>query len=152
MSITFLKPFSECDVDDGSSSCCCWADSKSAAAFLGLDLEEYSLEDTLTGCKAGKGQLHISTVGRLNQVLERHGRILVKNCSSMFESSCQDLEFAVDSKRLLSSSDEDNLQSLIAKAFLTASWVSLYYYCSPVKMKNHFVSFIEENPKNNHLR
>ncbi|XP_057793965.1 CST complex subunit CTC1 isoform X2 [Salvia miltiorrhiza] len=118
----FRIPFAGFIIDDGSSSCCCWADSETAATFLGLDSEEYSLKDTLTGYKAGKGQLVISTVGRLNQALERHGRIMVKNCSSMFDSSCQDLEFAVDSKRSLSSSDEDNLRSLVTKAILTASW------------------------------
>ncbi|XP_042018018.1 CST complex subunit CTC1-like isoform X2 [Salvia splendens] len=109
-------------IDDGSSSCCCWADSENAATVLGLDLEEYSLKVTLMGYKAGKGQRRISTVSRLNQALERHGRISVKNCSSMFDSSCQDLEFVVESKRSLSRSDEDNLQSLITNALLTTSW------------------------------
>ncbi|KAL1539556.1 CST complex subunit CTC1-like isoform X1 [Salvia divinorum] len=118
----FGIPFAGFIIDDGSSSCCCWADSEIAATVLGLDLEEYSLKDTLMGYKAGKGQRHISTVSRLNQALERHGRISVKNCSSMFDSSCQDLEFVVESKRSLSSSDEDNLQILITKALLTTSW------------------------------
>lgn len=117
-----LNSLSECDVDDGSSSCCCWTDSEIAATVLGLDLEEYSLKDTLMGYKAGKGKRHISTVSRLNQALERHGRISVKNCSSLFDSSCQD--FVVESKRSLSSSDEDILQSLITKALLTTSWVN----------------------------
>ncbi|KAL0438659.1 UNVERIFIED_CONTAM: CST complex subunit CTC1 [Sesamum latifolium] len=32
--------------DDGSSSCCCWADSERAAALLGLESEEILLEET----------------------------------------------------------------------------------------------------------
>ncbi|KAH6776509.1 hypothetical protein C2S52_014070 [Perilla frutescens var. hirtella] len=118
----FGIPFAGFIVDDGSSSCCCWADSERAAAFLDLDSEEYKAGDTLGRYKAGKEQLHISTVGRLNEVLEKHGRISMKNCGSMYDSSCQDLEFSVKSDRSISSSDEDVLHSLVSKALLGASW------------------------------
>lgn len=127
MSIFFLNgSLFQCAVDDGSSSCCCWADSERAAAFLGLESEEYLLEDSPENfgrCKAGKGQSYSSTVGHLNQLLEQHGRIVVKNYGSIFDSSCQDLTFSVNSDRLISSSDEDVLRSLITNAFFSTSWV-----------------------------
>lgn len=88
-----------CGVDDASGTCCCWVDSERAAAFLGLESQEYLL-----------------------QVLEQHGRIVVKNYGDMFDSSCHDLTFSVE--RFLSSCDEEVLGSLISNALFSTSWVS----------------------------
>ncbi|KAI3465390.1 hypothetical protein Pfo_022053 [Paulownia fortunei] len=121
----FGIPFAGFVMDDGSSSCCCWADSERAAALLGLESEGYLLEgsaETFGRSKAGKGQPHGSIIGHLNQILEQHGRVVVKNYGSIFDSSCQDLAFSVDSDRLISSSDEDLLGSLITNSFFSTSW------------------------------
>ncbi|KAL0360789.1 UNVERIFIED_CONTAM: CST complex subunit CTC1 [Sesamum radiatum] len=111
--------------DDGSSSCCCWADSERAAALLRLESEEILLEETAETfgrSKAGRGQQYNSTVSHLDKILEQHGSIVVKNYGSIFDSSCQDLAFSVGSGRSISSSEQDLLRSLTAKAFLSTSW------------------------------
>ncbi|PIN11238.1 hypothetical protein CDL12_16164 [Handroanthus impetiginosus] len=95
-------PFAGFVMDDGSSSCCCWADSESAAALLGP--------------KDDKGPSYSSTIIRLNQILEKHSRVVVKNCGSIYDPSCQELPFSVDPNRLITSSDEDILTSLIVNA------------------------------------
>lgn len=92
-----------CGVDDASGSCCCWVES---AAFLGLASQEYLL-----------------------QVLEKHERIVVKNYGDIFDSSCHDLTFCVESAEgILSTCDEFVLGSLISSpALFTTSWVSTRY-------------------------
>ncbi|KAL2545822.1 CST complex subunit CTC1 [Forsythia ovata] len=62
---------------------------------------------------ATMGLARISSIGHLNKILKRHGQVVVKNYGSMFDSSCQYLTFSVDSEKLISSSDEDLLRSLI---------------------------------------
>ncbi|KAL0325645.1 UNVERIFIED_CONTAM: CST complex subunit CTC1 [Sesamum radiatum] len=111
--------------DDGSSSCCCWADSERAAALLGLESEEILLEETAEAfgrSKAGRGQQYNSTVNHVDKILEQHGRVVAKNYGSVFDSSCQDLAFSVGSGRSISSSEQDILRSLTTKAFLSTSW------------------------------
>ncbi|KAL2455141.1 conserved telomere maintenance component 1 [Abeliophyllum distichum] len=112
-------------LDDGSSSCCCWADCETAVALLGLHCEEYSREsyaETFGRSKATMGLARSSSIGRLNKILTRHGQVVVKNYGSMFDSSCQDLTFSVDSEKLISSSDEDLLRSLIIGACFSTVW------------------------------
>ncbi|KAL0288373.1 UNVERIFIED_CONTAM: CST complex subunit CTC1 [Sesamum angustifolium] len=118
-------PFAGFVMDDGSSSCCCWADSERAAALLGLESEEILLEETAETfgrSKAGRGQQYNSTVNHVDKILEQHGRVVAKNYGSMFDSSCQDLAFSVGSGRSISSSEQDILRSLTTKAFLSTSW------------------------------
>ncbi|CAA0811904.1 Unknown protein [Striga hermonthica] len=118
-------PFAGFVIDDGSSCCCCWADSERAAMLLGLEPKEHLLQDsaeTLGVSKSGTGSQCSSTINQLNQMLEKHGRIVVKNYGSLFDSSCQDLSFSVGSDGLIGSSDEDLLRSLIADAISSVSW------------------------------
>ncbi|CAA2996160.1 CST complex subunit CTC1 isoform X1 [Olea europaea subsp. europaea] len=58
----------------------------------------------------------------LNKILTRHGQVVVKNYGSVFDSSCQDLAFSVDSDDLVSSSDENLLRSLIISACFSTFW------------------------------
>ncbi|GER36343.1 CST complex subunit CTC1 [Striga asiatica] len=118
-------PFAGFVIDDGSSCCCCWADSERAAMLLGLEPKEYLLQDsaeTFGLSKSGTGPQCSSTINQLNQMLEKHGRIVVKNYGSVFDSSCQDLSFSVGSDGLIGSSGEDFIRSLIADAISSVSW------------------------------
>ncbi|PIN11237.1 hypothetical protein CDL12_16163 [Handroanthus impetiginosus] len=112
-------PFAGFVMDDGSSSCCCWANSESAAALLGLESKQFLLQDSAETSgrpKDDKGPPYNSTIVRLNQILEKHSRVVVKNYGSIYDSSCQELSFSVDPNRLITSSDEDILTSLITNA------------------------------------
>ncbi|KAG8389990.1 hypothetical protein BUALT_Bualt01G0036800 [Buddleja alternifolia] len=102
-------------LDDGSSSCCCWANSDTAAALLGLDSEASA--ETSGRYKTGIG----STVTHLNQIMEKHSKVVVKNYGSVFDSLSQELAFSVGSDKLICSSDEDLLRSLIINASFSTS-------------------------------
>ncbi|GFP86506.1 cst complex subunit ctc1 [Phtheirospermum japonicum] len=115
---TFGFPFAGFVMDDGSSSCCCWTDSERAAALLGLEPEEHLLKDSAETFGRSKAGI----INQLNQMLERYGRVVVKNYGSVFDSSCQDLVFSVDSDGLISNLDEDHLRSLITNAVFSTSW------------------------------
>ncbi|KZV28878.1 hypothetical protein F511_13673 [Dorcoceras hygrometricum] len=108
-------------LDDGSSSCCCWADSEEAATLLGLDCEEFSdnisSTEIVTKPQTGPWLPYRSTMGRLKQILKRHPRIVAQNYGTMPDSSCQDLTFSVDSNTLINSSDDYLLRSLIGNVF-----------------------------------
>ncbi|KAL3655225.1 hypothetical protein CASFOL_001011 [Castilleja foliolosa] len=115
---TFGIPLAGFVMDDGSSSCCCWANSERAAALLGLEPEEHLQKDSAE--TFGKSKAGI--INQLNQMLERYGRVVVKNYGSVFDSSCQDLAFSVGSDGLLSTLDEDHLRSLITNVVFSTSW------------------------------
>nr|GMD89025.1 CST complex subunit CTC1 isoform X1 [Ipomoea batatas] len=111
-------------LDDGSSSCCCWANCERAAAFLGLHSKEHckACEKSLWNSRKSRKDKNCSSIGcRLNKVIKRHGRVVVKNHGSKSDPSLQDLTFAVNSDEIISSSDEDFLRSLILKACSSTS-------------------------------
>ncbi|CAN4085042.1 unnamed protein product [Withania somnifera] len=108
-------------LDDGSSSCCCWASWERAAFILGLNDEEVSGEayaktrnkSRKTRKKRASGSLAIS---RLRRIMKRYGRVLVRNQDSSFVSSCQNLVFSANPEKIINSSERDFFQSLILKA------------------------------------
>ncbi|XP_073142010.1 CST complex subunit CTC1 isoform X2 [Henckelia pumila] len=119
-------PFAGFVLDDGSSSCCCWADSEKAATLLGLDCEEFSQNisssEMVAKSQTGSWLPRSSTIGRLKQILKRHQRIVAKNYGAMLDSSCQDLTFSSDSNTLINSSDDYLLRSLIGNACFSKFW------------------------------
>ncbi|KAL9172439.1 hypothetical protein ABFS82_03G047100 [Erythranthe guttata] len=117
----FGIPFAGFIIDDGSSSCCCWVDSERAKALLGLEFEDHLRKDSAESFGRSKARKR-SNIGRLNRVLERHNRIVVKNYGHIFDPSSQQLAFLVNSDKSLRSSDEDLLRNSINYAFLRPSW------------------------------
>lgn len=108
-------------LDDGSSSCCCWASWEKAAVFLGLHDEEVTgeayAETRKKSRKTRKMQAYSSLAfSCLRRIMKRHGRVTVRNQASKFDSSCQDLVFSAKSQKIISSLDRDFFQSLILKA------------------------------------
>lgn len=90
--------------DDGSSSCCCWANAGSAATLLRLD-EEFS------------------TCYHIGKILKNYKRITVKNHGSFIDSPYQDV-VSVTSGNALCSSDENLLKFIIFNACVGRIWVS----------------------------
>ncbi|KAL8230888.1 hypothetical protein R6Q57_000666 [Mikania cordata] len=111
-------------MDDGSSSCCCWTDNENAVKVLGF--HEWSSH------KRFRGRLHTSnnkkleacsyTMSRLSDILNQHGRIVIKNQGSMSDSSYLDAAVSVDSDNVLKESDEQFLKSLIIQACSSNTW------------------------------
>ncbi|KAI8549836.1 hypothetical protein RHMOL_Rhmol06G0056300 [Rhododendron molle] len=111
-------------IDDGSSSWCCWTNSEKAAILLRLH-EEFSHENhtrSTRGSKITRVDEARGPLRHLDKILQKHGRVIVKNYGSMFDSSAQDLTFSVTSNTIFSSSDEDLLKFLILKACFSTLW------------------------------
>ncbi|KAF3634880.1 hypothetical protein FXO38_24920 [Capsicum annuum] len=120
-SFVFDIPLAGFILDDGSSSCCCWASWDRAAAFLGLldvvVLGEAYAKTRKKSRKTRKKQACSSlAVSRLRRIMKRYGRVTVRNQASTFNSSCQDLVFSAKPEKILNSLDRDFFQSLILKA------------------------------------
>lgn len=114
--------------DDGSSSWCCWTNSEKAAILLRLH-DEFSHENhtrSTRGSKIIRADEARGPLRHLDKILQKHGRVIVKNYGSMFDSSAQDLTFSVTSNTIFSSSDEDLLKFLILKACFSTLWVRSY--------------------------
>ncbi|KAA8537704.1 hypothetical protein F0562_027306 [Nyssa sinensis] len=106
-------------LDDGSSSCCCWANSERAATLLRLHEEiphKYLDRSYWSSNKIETNRACNTAVHQVDKILKKHGRVIVKNHGSMFDSSCQDLTFSVGSDNVFSSSDEDLLKFIILNA------------------------------------
>ncbi|PSS31397.1 CST complex subunit like [Actinidia chinensis var. chinensis] len=112
-------------LEDGSSSCCCWTNSDRAATLLRLQ-DEFSHENTGISIRGPKkcrdDEARGSSIHDLYKVVEKHGRVIVKNYGSMFDSSHQDLTFSVNSDTVFSSSDEDLLKYVILNACFGTFW------------------------------
>lgn len=72
-----------------------------------------------------RGEANGFSVGHLNKILREHGRVVVKNYGSMFDSSFLDLTFSVDHAESFGSSNENLLRCLIMNACFSTLWVSL---------------------------
>ncbi|KAM1133584.1 hypothetical protein ACFX19_043527 [Malus domestica] len=113
-------------LDDGSSPCCCWANSERAATLLRL-YEEFPVSAFDTSGWTFKwmrknNNASSATVYHLDRILKNHDRITVKNFGSMFESSYQDLTVSVSSENALSSYDENLLKFIIFHACFSKIW------------------------------
>ncbi|XP_031401543.1 LOW QUALITY PROTEIN: CST complex subunit CTC1 [Punica granatum] len=117
----FNIPIAAFVVEDGSSSCVCWANGEQASTLL-------RLSETLPRTALGSSYWALKWVGggnntcgssyySLERILKKHGRITMKNYGSSIES-CQDLSFSVSSENVLSNSDESLLQYVIFNACL----------------------------------
>lgn len=122
--ILFYSPF----VDDGSSSCCCWANAERAATLLRLHekLPQRTFDSNdwrLKGFKTDNSVCN-SIIFQLERILKNHDRITVKNYGSFFDSSNQDLAVSVSSENALSSSDESFIKLVVYNACFGTLWVS----------------------------
>ncbi|BBG94975.1 conserved telomere maintenance component 1 [Prunus dulcis] len=112
--------------DDGSSPCCCWANSERAATLLRL-YEDFPLSAfegsgwTLKWVRKGDNACS-ATMYHLERILKNHDRITVKNFGSMFDSSYQDLAVSVSSDNALSSHDENLIKFIIFNACFSKFW------------------------------
>ncbi|KAK7405405.1 hypothetical protein VNO78_06677 [Psophocarpus tetragonolobus] len=90
-------------LEDGSSSCCCWASAERAATLLRLHEE-------------------LSTSHHLGRILKNHKRITVKNHGLYIDAPYQNLIVSVTSGNALCSSDENLLKLIIFNACVGAIW------------------------------
>ncbi|XP_021910975.1 CST complex subunit CTC1-like isoform X2 [Carica papaya] len=113
-------------LDDGSSTCFCWANAERAATLLRLreELPQTVLE--YCGCtlkwvgidKTARG----SIMYHLGRILEKHKRITVKTHGSMADSSFPELTVFASSDNKLTSSDENLLKFIVLHACFCISW------------------------------
>ncbi|CAJ1978407.1 unnamed protein product [Sphenostylis stenocarpa] len=90
-------------LEDGSSSCCCWARAERAATLLRLPEE-------------------LTTSHHLGRILKRHKRITVKSHGLYIDSPYQDHIVSVTSGNALCSSDENILKLIIFNACIGGIW------------------------------
>ncbi|CAK8561445.1 unnamed protein product [Lathyrus sativus] len=110
--------------DDGSSSCCCWANAERAATLLRLQEEP-------------------TTSYHLGRILKKHKRITVKNCGSFIDFPYQDLVVSVVSGDALNSSDENLIKYIIFNACVGRTWnlvASLMDSEEVTQLKNEYVT------------
>ncbi|KAF5792386.1 putative CST complex subunit CTC1 protein [Helianthus annuus] len=109
-------------MDDGSSSCCCWADTETAMTLLGshkwsphkrTKRSSYKPDKKLEACGY--------SMSRMSDILNQNGRVVIKNHGSVFDS-CLDAAVSVDSDGALKESDEQFLKALILQACCSNTW------------------------------
>ncbi|XP_037493187.1 CST complex subunit CTC1 isoform X2 [Jatropha curcas] len=113
-------------LDDGSFTCCCWANAERAATLLRLHEELPPRAFESSGCTLKWVGINKScwksTMFHLDRILRKHGRITVRNYGSIIESSYQDLKVSVSSENSLSSSDENLLKFIVLNACFGTFW------------------------------
>ncbi|MED6146720.1 hypothetical protein PIB30_037260 [Stylosanthes scabra] len=102
-SIVFDIPIAVFLLDDGSSTCCCWANAERAAALLRLHEEP-------------------TTSHKLGRILKNYQKITVKNHGSFIDSPYQDLAVSVTSGNTFCNSDENLLKFIIFNACVGRVW------------------------------
>ncbi|XP_076904587.1 CST complex subunit CTC1-like [Bidens hawaiensis] len=117
-------PFAGFIMDDGSSSCCCWTDTKTVLTLLGS--REWSphkrSRTSLHKAKRKKLEACGDTMSRLSDILNQNGRVVIKNNGSVSDSSCLDAVISVDSECVIKESDEQFLKGLILQVSSSNSW------------------------------
>ncbi|CAA6660144.1 unnamed protein product [Spirodela intermedia] len=98
--------------DDGSSLCCCWADSGRAKTML--QLEESACQSFSSG--HGDNQTQVTVGYLLKKMLKNHRRITLRNFGAKVDSPLVDATFSVDSRKVLSPFDQDALKFVILHA------------------------------------
>ncbi|XP_042495494.1 CST complex subunit CTC1 [Macadamia integrifolia] len=105
-------------LDDGSSTCCLWANAERAAKLLRLN-EETSVSyfsSSYSTLRSGSNKVPSSTIYHLQKILKKHKRVAVKNQGPMLDTSCRELLFSVASDKVFSSSDENVIKFIILNA------------------------------------
>ncbi|KAF9687595.1 hypothetical protein SADUNF_Sadunf02G0109700 [Salix dunnii] len=119
-------PLASFVLDDGSSSCYCWANAERAATLLRLHEELPMRAFESSGCTLKWVGINKSswktTIYHLERMLKKHHRIVVKNHGSLVDSSYQDLNVSVSSDDDLSSSDDNLLKFIIFHACIGTFW------------------------------
>ncbi|KAG9133204.1 hypothetical protein Leryth_024624 [Lithospermum erythrorhizon] len=102
-------------LDSGTSSYCCWANHETAAVLLKLRVEkcEFKSCNANASKQSRKKEACGSTIQRLHKILQKYGRIVVKNDGPVHDSLCHDLTISVSSEKIISHSDENILRCLI---------------------------------------
>ncbi|KAJ4963941.1 hypothetical protein NE237_023880 [Protea cynaroides] len=112
-------------LDDGSSTCCLWANAERAAKLLRLH-EETSVSSFgssySTLRRTGGNKAPSTTIYHLWKILKKHNRVTVKNHGSTLDSSCQELLFSATSDKVFSSSDENAMKFIILNACCGVVW------------------------------
>lgn len=126
--VTLFFPFAL--IDDGSSTCCCWANGERAATLLRLH-EELPLRAFVSSgctlqCVGVDKSFTKSTMFHLERILRKNSRITVRNHGSIVDSSYQDLTVSVSSENALSTSDENLLKFIVFNSCFGTFWVSIY--------------------------
>ncbi|XP_068656334.1 CST complex subunit CTC1 isoform X2 [Aristolochia californica] len=105
-------------LDDGSSSCSCWADAENATALLRLnETSSKVFNDSCCSLKWTNINKTLKTTGNLlEKMLNKHQRVTVKKYRKLLDSTSLDLMFSVDSSKELSSHDENLLKFVILNA------------------------------------
>ncbi|CAN1819657.1 CST complex subunit CTC1 [Linum perenne] len=103
-------------LDDGSSSCFCWADGERAASILRIHeklhlraLGGYSLKWIANGSVNSK-------MYHLERIIKKHNRVTVKNLGAMADFSNQEVTVSVNSDIPLSAFDENLLKFVVFNA------------------------------------
>ncbi|KAJ1289501.1 hypothetical protein BS78_02G169100 [Paspalum vaginatum] len=117
-------------LDDGSSLCCCWADD--ARAELLLRLQEIAHLDASVNLKLSKGgnstKSHYTIGCCLEKMLKKHTRVTVKNCGTIPDFSCRDLDASSVSDKVLTRLEDKLLKFIILNACWKGNLVSLSIY------------------------
>ncbi|KAG0479698.1 hypothetical protein HPP92_010556 [Vanilla planifolia] len=110
-------PISGFLLDDGSSLCCCWADAESAKMLLRLE-EVFCQLFFLHGADSvGRTDAYHDTIGyRLEMMLKKHVKIIVRNNRNVPDDSLMDFTFSADSDEVLSNAEECLLRYIIINA------------------------------------
>lgn len=116
-------------VDDGSSSCCCWADAERAATLLRLQerlpKRAFKSSDWSFRCVGVNDKASCTATYHLWRMLKTYKRITVKNYGSCFDLPYQN-HVSVTPGNALCTSDANLLNLIIFISCFGGLWVSLF--------------------------
>ncbi|CAN8246746.1 unnamed protein product [Cochlearia groenlandica] len=108
-------------VDNGSSTYLCWTSGKRAFTFLRLHEELTENAIDVEQC-IGRDRSRSTTADHLEKIVRIHKRVVIKCNGSHIEILFQDITITVASHKVLSSSDDKFLKSLILNANSGPIW------------------------------